>query len=220
MPTSSFLPGRDFESQSTYNIRVRTTDAGGESYEEALVVNINNIDETLYGTPNNDILRGTADADQINGLAGDDRLYGNAGNDFIDGEEGNDLLYGGDGMDYLTGSAGRDRIYGDDGDDILYGGAGDDLLYGGAGTDRLYGNGGNDIFVLAPGMGTDTIYDFEDGIDSFQLDYGISFGQLEIIQSGSSTRINILDTGETLAILRNTDAELITAADFSDIMAR
>ena len=64
-------------------------------------------------------------------------------------------------------------------------------------------------------MGTDTIYDFEDNVDSLQLDGGISFGQLEIIQTGSSTEINLLDTGETLAILNGTDATLITEADFS-----
>ena len=73
-------------------------------------------------------------------------------------------------------------------------------------NDRLHGNDGNDTFVLAAGMGTDTIYDFEDNLDSLQLDGGISFGQLDIIQTGSSTRIKLLDTGEILAILKGTDA--------------
>ncbi|PSB23110.1 hypothetical protein C7B69_14975, partial [filamentous cyanobacterium Phorm 46] len=43
----------DFETKPTYNIRVRTTDQGGLSYEKELVVNINDIDEFIYGTPNN-----------------------------------------------------------------------------------------------------------------------------------------------------------------------
>ncbi|NER23393.1 MAG: DUF4347 domain-containing protein [Symploca sp. SIO1C2] len=218
----------DFESQASYNIRVQTTDSGGESYQQALVVNVNDLNETetIYGTPNSDIIQGTANADQINGLAGNDILYGNGGDDNIDGDEGNDILFGGNGLDSLTGGAGSDILYGNDdndelfggiGNDILYGGAGDDLLNGGAGTDILYGNAGNDTFVLASGMGTDTIYDFEDGVDSLQFNGGISFGQLEIVQSGSSTRINLNDTGETLAILTETDAGLITEADFSTI---
>ncbi|NEQ69383.1 MAG: calcium-binding protein, partial [Symploca sp. SIO2D2] len=218
----------DFESQASYNIRVQTTDAGGQSYQQALVVNVNDLNETetIYGTPNSDIIQGTANADQINGLAGSDILFGNDGDDNIDGDEGNDILFGGNGLDSLTGGAGSDILYGNDdndellggiGNDILYGGAGDDLLNGGAGTDGLYGNAGNDTFVLAAGMGTDTIYNFEDGVDSLQLEGSISFGQLEIVQSGNSTRINLLDTGETLAILTETDAGLITEADFSTI---
>ncbi|NES22012.1 MAG: calcium-binding protein, partial [Symploca sp. SIO3E6] len=121
------------------------------------------------------------------------------------------------GSDILYGNEGNDELFGGIGNDILYGGAGDDLLNGGAGNDLLYGNAGNDTFVLAPGMGTDTIYNFEDGVDSLQLDGNISFGQLEIVQSGRSTQINLNNTGETLAILRGTDAGLITEADFSTI---
>ncbi|MEQ8467477.1 DUF4347 domain-containing protein [Coleofasciculus sp. E1-EBD-02] len=251
-------PSPDFETKSSYNIRVRTTDAGGESYEETLIINVNDIDETIYGTPNADILRGTASADQINGLEGSDRLYGNAGNDTIQGGDGNDIVYGGDDNDYLLGGNGSDRLYGDNGNDtllgdagndivyggdgidtlyggegsdrlygdngndillgdmgndILYGGAGDDLINGGEGSDRLYGNAGIDTFVLASGMGTDTIYDFENGVDLLQLDGGLSFGQLDIVERGSSTQISFGE--ETLVTLLRTDSTLITEADFT-----
>jgi len=168
----------DFETKSTYSIRLRTTDAGGLTYDKPLVVNINDIDETINktisGTLNNDILRGTAAGDQINGLAGSDVLYGNAGNDTIDGGDGNDIVYGGNDNDILNGGAGSDRLYGDAGNDvlfgdagndILYGGDGDDILNGGAGSDQLYGNAGIGTFVLAPGMGLDSIYNFQDGVD-------------------------------------------------------
>lgn len=250
----------DFETKDSYSIRVRTTDQGGESYEETLTIDVIDIDETIYLTPNNDIFRATASADQIDGLEGSDRLYGNAGNDTIQGGDGNDIVYGGDDNDYLLGGNGSDRLYGDNGNDtllgdagndilyggdgidtlyggegndrlygdngndillgdmgndILYGGAGDDLINGGEGSDRLYGNAGIDTFVLASGMGTDTIYDFENGVDLLQLDGGLSFGQLEITQSGSSTKINFAETGETLATLLRTNATLITEADFT-----
>lgn len=214
----------NFEAQSSYNIRVRTTDQGGLSYDKPLVVNINDIDESIYGTPNNDILNGTASADQINGLAGSDIIYGKAGNDIIDGGDGDDVVYGGNDNDLLRGGNGSDRLYGDagndqllggDGDDILYGGDGNDILNGGAGSDQLYGNAGFDTFVLASGMGLDSIYNFQDGVDIIRLDGGLTFGALQIAQSGTSTLIQIASTGVTLASLINTNSALIGAADFS-----
>ncbi|MBO1351451.1 MAG: hypothetical protein EBE86_030645 [Hormoscilla sp. GUM202] len=228
----------DFETKSSYSIRVQTTDAGGLSYSENFTININDVNEasTITGTSQNDILRGTASGETIQGLAGNDRLYGNGSNDTVEGGNGNDLLYGRNGDDLLDGGAKKDRLYGGegkdtllggDGHDILYGNNGDDLLDGGAGSDRLYGHAGNDTldggagsdrlyghagsdtFVLAPGMGRDTIYNFEDGTDKIGLGGGLSFSDLEIVGSGSFTRIKILDTGETLATLRGIDEALI-----------
>ncbi|MGB7890796.1 MAG: DUF4347 domain-containing protein [Microcoleus sp.] len=180
----------------------------------------------ITGTPNNDILRGTADADQINGLAGSDVLYGNAGNDTIDGGDGDDIAYGGNDNDLLRGGNGSDRLYGDAGNDellgevgndILYGGDGDDLLNGGAGNDQLYGNAGIDTFVLAAGMGLDSIYNFQDGVDRIRLDGGLTFGALQIAQSGTYTLIKIASTGVTLASLVNTNSALVGVDDFSAI---
>jgi len=218
----------DFETKSSYSIRVRTTDAGGLTYDKPLVVNINDIDEFVNLTPNNDLFQGTgtASADQINGLPGNDRLYGNAGNDTIDGGDGDDVIYGGNDNDLLRGGNGSDRLYGDAGNDellgnagndILYGGDGDDILNGGAGSDQLYGNAGIDTFVLAPGMGLDSIYNFQDGVDIIRLDGGLTFGDLQIAKSGTSTLIKIASTGVTLASLVNTNSALIGAADFSAI---
>jgi hypothetical protein len=203
-------------------IRVTATDGYSQVSDE---FEINILDNTINGTPNRDLLRGTADADRINGLEDDDRLYGEAGNDTLFGNDGNDLLYGGNGNDSLLGGngsdrlygdAGNDRLFGDAGNDILYGGAGDDLLYGGAGSDRLYGDAGRDTFVLAPGMGADTIYGFEDGVDLLRLDGGLSFNDLKIVQLGTSTQISSAGTGEILASLNNTNSTLINQADFTN----
>ncbi|MEG3980264.1 FG-GAP-like repeat-containing protein [Microcoleus sp. T3B2] len=213
----------DFETKPTFNIRLRTTDQGGLTYDKPLVVNINDIDEFVYGTPNNDILNGTASADQVNGGAGSDIIYGKAGNDIIDGGDGDDIVYGGNDNDLLRGGNGSDRIYGDagndqllgeEGNDILYGGDGDDLLNGGAGSDQLYGNAGIDTFVLASGMGLDSIYNFQDGADKIRLDGDLNFGALQIAQSGTSTLIKIASTGVTLASLVNTNSALIGVGDF------
>ena len=195
------------------------TPSVGNQYTLRVVGEINQI----FGTPNNDILRGTEGMDRIYGYAGSDRLYGGAGNDTLDGGDGNDLLYGGDGNDLLLGGNGSDRLYGEagndildggEGNDILYGGDGDDTLIGGPGNDRLYGGAGRDIFVLAQGMGQDIIYDFEDGLDKIRIDGSLTFQDLQITQSGSSTLIKIAETGESLASLSNMNASLIGVDDF------
>ncbi|MBE9146206.1 calcium-binding protein [Planktothrix mougeotii] len=213
----------DFETKSSYSIRVKTTDAGGLSFEKELTININDIDEFVSLTPNNDLFNGTAGADQANGGAGSDILYGKAGNDILDGGDGNDILYGGDdddllkggnGSDRLYGDGGHDQLYGDAGNDILYGGDGDNLLDGGLGSDQLYGNTGIDTFVLASGMGQDSIYKFEDGKDKIRLDAGLTFADLKITQSGTNTLIKVLASGVTLASLTNVSSTLIGSADF------
>jgi len=213
----------DFETKSTYDIRVQTTDQGGLTYEKPLTVSINDIDESVPLTPNNDIFNGTAGADQVNGLAGSDILYGKAGNDVIDGGDGNDIVYGGNDNDLLRGGNGSDRLYGDagndellggDGNDILYGGDGNDILNGGVGSDQLYGNAGIDTFVLALGVGQDLINGFEDGTDKIRLDGGLTFADLKITQSGANTLIKELATGVTIGSLINTSSTLIRLDDF------
>ncbi|QQW30492.2 hypothetical protein AP9108_07280 [Arthrospira sp. PCC 9108] len=132
----------------TYNIRVRTTDSGGLTYERELTIDVNI--EPIYATEGNDIIRGTDGPNIIYGLGGSDRLYGNAGDDYIDGGEGDDLLYGGDGNDTLIGGRGSDRLYGEAGDDLLDGGEGNDILYGGPGNDTLIGGPGSDRLYGVP----------------------------------------------------------------------
>jgi Ca2+-binding RTX toxin-like protein len=69
--------------------------------------------------------------------------------------------FGGDGNDLLVGTNGANE---------LRGGRGNDTLDAGAGNDRLSGGAGRDIFVLsASGSGIDTITDFNQLEDSFQL---------------------------------------------------
>ena len=53
--------------------------------------------------------------------------------------------------------------------------AGDVRLTGGAGNDTLYGSAGGgadgsvDTFVFTSGWGTDVVFDFENGIDKFDM---------------------------------------------------
>ncbi|MBD2105130.1 hypothetical protein H6F94_30180 [Leptolyngbya sp. FACHB-261] len=155
----------------------------------------------------------------LNGGNGSDSLNGTSGRDAISGGNGSDTLRGGNGSDSLDGGNGNDVLLGEVGNDQLLGGNGDDLLEGGLGTDALTGGRGSDQFVLAPNSGTDTILDFADGQDRLILSGGLAFAQLAIVQgSGSNQQDTLLvlqGTSEVLAILKTTQASIITSADFS-----
>jgi serralysin len=98
-----------------------------------------------------------------------DFVDGNGGNDVIFGGRGNDVLLGGLGNDVIFGNQDNDRINGDAGGDIIHGGLGDDVIAGGAGRDFLSGNAGTDTFVFTAGSQTDTILDFQNGVDKIDL---------------------------------------------------
>ncbi|MCP5091743.1 MAG: hypothetical protein GY949_12545 [Gammaproteobacteria bacterium] len=113
---------------------------------------------------------------------GNDDLTGSDVDNTIQGKGGNDTIDGGAGGDDLYGDAGNDTIDGGDGGDDLYGGSGDDTLTGG-------GTGEEDIFIFTTdNEGTDTITDFEDGIDSIEI-YGFNFGDLTITVTGGNTEV-------------------------------
>ena len=100
----------------------------------------------------------------------------------------------------------HDDFYDDPGHDELNGNAGDNLLNGGPGRDKLYGGLGVDTFVLENGQGRDKIYRFVAGTDNIKLEGGLAFGDLNILQKGSSTLIEVAATGEDLAILSRVNA--------------
>ncbi len=169
---------------------------------------IRNLDfqrSSLVGTPGNDTLTGGATAQLIRGLDGNDRITGGAGNDRINGNQGNDTILGGAGADFLFGGKG---------DDVLNGGEGSDVLSGDLGNDTLTGGSGSDIFLLAAGRGTDTITDFQDGIDRLGLYLGLTFANLTIRGAGSNTEIVLTSNNEVLAVLQGIAPNLITQADF------
>jgi glycerophosphoryl diester phosphodiesterase len=169
--------------------------------------------ELIDGTPEDEVLVGEAEDNLIRADIGDDIVAGGAGNDFIYGEEGDDVLRGDDndrspggtvggddtlsgglGNDSLGGKGGDDELYGDEGNDSLWGDDGDDTLRGGLGDDILTGDdfsggSGSDTFILAVGEGTDTILDFEIGVDFIGLADGLTFGQLTLTQTGSNVAV-------------------------------
>lgn len=143
--------------------------------------------QTLIGTKAADIFAGTSKGDRIVGLAGDD------------------ILAGGGGDDLVLGGRGADQLFGDSGNDVLIGGGGQDLVIGGDGADE---------FVLAKGLNSDVIQDFEDGIDLLRVTGVRDFSRLAVVESGADTLIQSARNGAQFAVLKGVDSSLITVEDF------
>jgi len=142
---------------------------------------------------------------------------GTFGNDTLTGSSVGDFIRGGAGDDFVDGTEGNDKLLGNWGNDILVGGEGNDLLAGGLGNDLLFGGAGSDRFLLVSNLETDTIADFESGVDALALFGTLTFGQLDVTQSNDDTLISVTGTGEVLATLTGVQANLLTAADFTTI---
>ncbi len=126
-------------------------------------------------------------------------IQGMAGTQYIKGSVQADIIKGLDGDDFLEGFRGNDTLYGGNGADELVGGRGNDSLYGGAGADK---------FVFDIDHGSDTIYDFEDGIDKieFPADFAYSWAA-----SGNGT---LVTAGTTSIFLAGISSSLINSDDF------
>ena len=91
----------DFELSQSLDVVVEATDAGGLSVEQALSIDLTDLEETFDGGPGDDIIFGDAGDNVIDAGAGDDR---------IDGGLGDDTLIGGEGADVFVVSEGDDVI--------------------------------------------------------------------------------------------------------------
>lgn len=123
-----------------------------------------------------------------------------------------DTLTGGGNNDTISGGNAPDELFGGGGDDIIGGGGednGSDIINGGTGNDTLTGGNGADVFVFAPGDGSDTITDFSTP-DVIGLAGGLSFADL----SFSGSDVIVTSTNEVLATLVGVDATTLTSSDF------
>jgi len=68
-----------------------------------------------------------------------------------------------------TGNELGNKLYGNSGNNKIQGLVGDDRLVGGKGTDVLTGGADADTFVFKTGYGKDTVTDFKNGTDHFDL---------------------------------------------------
>ncbi|MFG6100364.1 TIGR03118 family protein [Leptothoe sp. ISB3NOV94-8A] len=187
--------------------------------------------QTLVGGDADDTLDAGGGDDTVAGESGNDIITGGGGDDVLRGDRnsrdaqtgepgGNDIIFGGDGNDRIGGKSGNDILSGDAGDDYIWGDAGDDILMGVTGNDILVGDNdsggsGSDLFVFGNGDGTDTILDFEVGVDRIGLMEGeLVFADLSLTQDGDNTLLGVTSTGETLAVLQNVQASALGANSF------
>ncbi|NEQ98546.1 MAG: hypothetical protein F6K30_17800 [Cyanothece sp. SIO2G6] len=160
-------------------------------------------------------LQGGSGRDRIRGANTPDTIDGGGGKDALLGLGGNDTITGGGGQDNIKGGKGRDLLFGDGGRDKVAGGGGQDMLYGGGGSDMVIGNGGRDIFVLEQKSGRDTFRDFQDKQDRLGLSNGLEFDDLTFTDQGNNVLVKA--GNKTLALIRGTNADQLTEADFVDV---
>jgi hypothetical protein len=200
-----------------------------QTFSEAAVISLSELDDTGVGSDFDDILFGNQGNDRLSGEGSFDLVYGQSGADALSGEVGDDVLFGGQGDDQMQGDAGNDIIYGDRGSDRLWGGEGNDQLFGDFGNDRLMGDLGadtltgglgNDAFVIGFGTGgntietADVIVDFTDTQDVIELISPLTFEQLNITSTPNGTVIQVQATVEILAVLPGVNPSLLTEQDF------
>jgi len=199
--------------------------------------------DIISGTPNQDALRSGRDfigdrdiifagsgndlIDVSNAIGGNE-VFGDLGRDRIVVGT-NDIVFAGNGNDTLDASLSRGNniVRGDAGNDIFFGGN-NDILDGGANNDTFYLNGAGNNRVTG-GAGADafwifkdelptaanTILDFELGTDVLGLGGQVfTFSDLTISQRDlNTTSISVLN--QEIALLANTQANSLSAANFA-----
>ncbi|WP_333119228.1 DUF4347 domain-containing protein [Microcoleus sp. SVA1_B3] len=196
--------------------------------------------DDIYGGKGNDLIHGDKGDDLIYGGDGSDEICGDEGNDTIFGDrsdnrgfsvgandqqdcvnggDGDDLLYGNEGQDTINGDVGSDTLIGGKDSDLLNGGAGDDWLFGDLGDDTLSGGIGSDRFVLSADGGTDTVINFEVGVDKFVLTGGLSFQQLQLSPTPNGTLLQVAGTDRVLGNLIGVNGA-IGSSDFLSNLLR
>lgn len=143
--------------------------------------------------------------------AGEDRIYASVSYS-LEGREVETLILTGsaiqgDGNDFdnvLSGNDTDNILNGGDGADRLKGMGGADFIDGGAGNDYLFGGDGADSFVFStPETGTDTIGDWQAGIDKIALDavvFGLAAGPVTVVNGTSAQGLS----GDVLFYQTNT----------------
>ncbi|MER8373940.1 family 16 glycosylhydrolase [Mesorhizobium sp. M1406] len=115
----------------------------------------------------------------------------------------------------LTVTGDKHYAFGNELNNIITGGSGQQTLDGLKGDDVLKGGSGADIFVVAPGNGSDLILDFS-AEDTVRIgSYGFtSFEQVHanMVQSGANVRLDLSDT--EFLVFANKTIDQFTASQF------
>ncbi len=190
----------------------------------------------LWGAEGNDRLEGRLGADTYLVGAGDKLVEGAgggtdmvlAGFTYTLGANLETLTLTGTGGSGGTGNTGANLIAGNTGANALRGGDGADTLHGGGGADTLFGEGGSDVLRGDAGAdvfrfdrashsnrwGTDTILDFEAGVDriAFENNAGVLFAGLTPGAFALGTAQALASAGSVAAIYTQISAVAASTA--------
>ena len=124
-------------------------------------------------------------------------------------------LMGGSPDDTIGGTALDDMILGAGGNDTLSGMAGNDILIDGADSDILNGGAGQDLFVFHADGVSDTIQDFERGIDQLDLSFWPGLYTLNLAMIVTTANGATLTFGDETISIRAADGNPLTRADLA-----
>ena len=202
----------------------------------------NALANVISGNPAANLLSGLGANDTLTGFGGNDRLDGGTGADAMSGGAGDDTYVvdnagdtiaeaSGGGTDVVQSTvtvtlsanvemlalngAGAINGTGNASANTMFGNSAANRLDGDAGADTITGFGGADVFVFDDGNGADTIGDFQNGADRFDLTAvaGIDdIGDLTIIDNGSTVTVDY-GTGN-FRITNLADPVALDAGDF------
>jgi Ca2+-binding RTX toxin-like protein len=151
--------------RSAHTLTILDDDPIGRCRGKTATPGVTRNGDTIFGTPEDDVILGATGVRRIHGLGGADTICRADGGDVIFGGDGDDVIVGSEDGDELRGGPGRDVLLGRGGGDRLYGVAGVDRLVGGPGDDELFGQGEDDIVVggegddlLRGGVGADSLF--------------------------------------------------------------
>ena len=180
--------------------------------------------EWLEGSQFDDTLHGDNQSNWLIGREGADLLYGYDGYDQIRGGSGWDTIYGGDGADDIRGDHNSDALYGGAGGDTIeggsfhdtiFGGTGDDFIIAGTGLDVIWGEQGADTFHFVDQLfETDTIMDYQDGIDRLWFAPVAAESMANLTITGNGTTSVTIAVAAASVVLNSATVINLTADDF------
>lgn len=165
------------------------------------------MDDTLYGSVDNDWFISGAGEDIIHAKGGDDHIQSGDDQDIVDGEDGDDLIEGGAGTDILFGGEDNDQLFanevvpledmldtddidventrdwlsGGNGDDLLVGSHGQNGLAGGDGKDTIYAGAGND-YIIGDANSVAQAFDWQANVINNETIFEPVFGEINPLQ--------------------------------------
>jgi Ca2+-binding RTX toxin-like protein len=170
-----------------------------------LTLNGQDGNDTINGSPDDDIINGNNDQDTLNGGGGDDRISGNDADDTMNGDAGNDVMVWNPGDD----------------NDIMNGGA------GGGDDAELNGGNGPENFAAAPNAGrvrfervSPAPFTLDVGPDTERLVLNANGGDDNMVSDPATPTAMLLNGGTGLDTMSGgANADFINGGDDNDSLS-